>query len=63
MGEKIEKYYIIGDNIYNWDRKGFIIGLIYCIKYIISVEALKSGKITHINQDGNKEFFFYLYLC
>jgi prepilin-type processing-associated H-X9-DG protein len=42
--------------MYNWDKKGFIIGLANRTKRIMSIEALRSGRITHALTDGNCEF-------
>ena len=48
------------DNIYNWDEKGFVMGLMACMKRIMSLEALESGRIIHASQDGSREFLFLL---
>jgi hypothetical protein len=44
------------ENIYNIDEKGFIIGFSNVVKRIMSLEALKSGRITNAQTDGNREF-------
>jgi len=49
----IEKYNITAENLYNWDEKGFIIGLTSATKRIMSIEALQSGRIKGACQDGN----------
>jgi hypothetical protein len=56
----IEKYNITAENLYNWDEKGFIIGQASAIKRIMSLEALRSGRITHASQDNNREFLSLL---
>jgi hypothetical protein len=43
-------------NIYNWDEKGFLIGLLRTLKRIMLLEAYKSGQICQAAQDGNCEF-------
>ena len=48
LNEAIKIYYIFAGNIYNQDRKGFIIGFIRIIKYIINIQLLKSGQIKFI---------------
>jgi hypothetical protein len=58
--EGIEKYNITGENIYNMDEKGFIIGLSNVVKRIMSLEALRSGRITNAQTDGNREFISLL---
>ncbi|ODH13646.1 hypothetical protein ACO22_07036 [Paracoccidioides brasiliensis] len=40
--ESIEKYNIESSNIYNFDKKSFLIGIGQVTKQIISVEALKT---------------------
>ncbi|ODH48862.1 hypothetical protein GX48_05008 [Paracoccidioides brasiliensis] len=42
LNEKIEKYNIESSNIYNFDKKSFLIGIGQVTKQIISVEALKT---------------------
>jgi hypothetical protein len=56
----IEKYHITAENIYNWDEKGFIIGISNVVKRIISKEALKSGRVRFAQQDGSREFISLL---
>jgi hypothetical protein len=56
----IEKYRITAENIYNFDEKGFIIGFGRSLKRIITLEALKSGRVTKSKQDGSREFISYL---
>ena len=60
MIECIEKYYITAENIYNWDEKGFLIGLACALKRIFSIHALKSGKLMGAAQDGCREFISLL---
>jgi hypothetical protein len=55
----MEKYHIIAENIYNWDEKGFLLGVASITKRIMSREALKSGRI-QARQDGNREFISLL---
>jgi hypothetical protein len=43
--EGIEKYGITAENLYNWDEKGFLIGLAHAIKQIMTHHALKKGWI------------------
>lgn len=52
----IEKYKITAENIYNFDEKGFMIGFGRSLKRIMTLEALKSGRITKSKQDGSREF-------
>ena len=60
MAEKIEKYNITAENIYNWDEKGFIIGHASATQRIMSLEALKSGRIKYACEDGSREFISLL---
>ena len=43
-------------NSYNFDEKGFLIGLSRATKRIISIEALKSKRTVRASQDGSREF-------
>ncbi|KAF4627253.1 hypothetical protein G7Y89_g10904 [Cudoniella acicularis] len=56
----IEKYRITAENIYNFDEKGFLIGLGRTLKRIITQEALKSGRVKKAKQDGSREFISIL---
>ncbi len=60
MTTAVQKYRIRRENIYNWDEKGFLIGLSAAVKRIISTEALKSGRIIGACQDGSREFISLL---
>jgi hypothetical protein len=56
----IKKYRITAENIYNFDKKGFLIGFGYSLKRIIIQEALYLGKIIKANQDRSREFISIL---
>jgi hypothetical protein len=56
----ITKYRITAENIYNFDEKGFLMGLGYMIKRIITQEALKSRRVTKSKQDESREFISVL---
>lgn len=56
----IEKYNITADTIWNWDEKGFLIGVASAVQRIMTLEALKSGRITHASHDGSREFISLL---
>jgi hypothetical protein len=51
---------ITAENIYNFDEKGFLIGMSRTMKRIMSLEAYKSGRVTKNKQDGNREFISLL---
>jgi hypothetical protein len=44
----IERYYIIVENIYNFDEKGFLIRFGRSLKRVIVKEALKLGRIIKV---------------
>jgi hypothetical protein len=46
----------MAENIYNWDEKGFLIKIIYIIKYIIIKQVYNSRKIIVVKQDSLREF-------
>jgi len=52
----IKKYKITAENIYNFDKKGFIISFKRSLKRVITLEALKLGQITKSKQDKSREF-------
>lgn len=56
----MEKYHITADNIFNWDEKGFLIGLGSCTQRIMTLEAYRSARIRAASQDGNREFISLL---
>jgi len=56
MGTRIEKYNITCENMYNWDEKGFIIGLTNRTQRIMSLEAYRAGRIQFAMTDRNQEF-------
>ena len=56
----MEKYNITADNMYNWDEKGFLIGMASATQRIMTLEALVSGRITYVSQDGSREFISFL---
>jgi hypothetical protein len=56
----IEKYRITAENIYNFDKKGFLMGYGRSLKRIMTRAALESGRITKAKQDGSREFISIL---
>jgi hypothetical protein len=56
----IEKYNITGENLYNWDEKGFLLGLAQTVKRIMTLYAYKTGRIMGASQDGSREFLSLL---
>ena len=60
MIQGIESYNITADNIYNWDEKGFLLGLAHALKRIITRKAYDEGRINATKQDGSREFISLL---
>jgi hypothetical protein len=58
--QTVEKYNITAENIYNWDEKGFLIGLVLKLKRIMSRSAYDEGKLQGAAQDGSREFITLL---
>ena len=56
----IKKYNITAENLYNWDKKGFMISHASVIQRIIALEAFKSERIQYASKDGNREFISLL---
>jgi hypothetical protein len=51
---------VTAENIYNWDKKGFLIGIAQCVKRILTRELYNCGRITAVKQDGSQEFISLL---
>ena len=60
MDQAIEKYNLTADYIYNWDKKGFLIGQANTVKHVMTRKAFESGRICHASQDRNREFITLL---
>ncbi len=56
MLRALDDHDITAENVYNWDEKGFLIGLLKTLKRIMSLEAYKSGRVRQAVQDGSREF-------
>ena len=56
MNEVIEEYYITTENIYNIDKKGFLIGIGTKIRRIMSRNIYEKGRCTQAMHDSNREF-------
>ena len=50
----------MAENLYNWDEKGFLIGYASVTHRIMSMEALKNGRIQYACEDGSREFISLL---
>ena len=51
---------ITAENIYNFDKKGFLISIARTMKRVMTLEAYKSGRVTKNKQDRNREFISLL---
>ncbi|RMZ87477.1 hypothetical protein DV736_g5297, partial [Chaetothyriales sp. CBS 134916] len=60
LKQKVEKYHIKPHNVYNFDEKGFLLGLCHSAKRIVGIQQLKSKKIIGASQDGSREFISLL---
>lgn len=56
----IEKYRIIGKNIYNFDKKRFIIRVEIIFIQIIGLKKIKSKEIIGANYNRNKKWILLL---
>ena len=52
----IEKYWIIRENIYNFDEKGFMIRVGITVIQVMTLKEMKSREIMGANQDRNREW-------
>jgi hypothetical protein len=60
LSKKIKKHCITANNLYNFDKKEFLISLGQTLKQIITLTALKSDQVTKSKQDGSREFISIL---
>jgi hypothetical protein len=60
LEEKVQKYRIKPANTYNFDEKGFLIGLCRTMKRIVSVKQLQKKSCLGSRQDGSREFISLL---
>jgi hypothetical protein len=56
----IKRYNITTENMYNWNKKGFLLGIAHALKRIMTLHALKSGQIIGASQDRSREFLSLL---
>jgi hypothetical protein len=56
----MEDYNITAENMYNWDEKGFLLGLAQKLMRIMTKKMYDSGKIKGAAQDGSREFISLL---
>ncbi|PMD51091.1 uncharacterized protein K444DRAFT_546312, partial [Hyaloscypha bicolor E] len=56
----IKKYRIMAENIYNFNKKGFLIGYGRSLKRIMTRATLESGRISKSKQDRSREFISIL---
>ncbi|PMD28556.1 hypothetical protein NA56DRAFT_667061 [Hyaloscypha hepaticicola] len=56
----IDDYNIITGNIYNWNEKGFLIGLARTLKCIMTKKLYNSDRIISVVQDSSREFISLL---
>jgi hypothetical protein len=60
LRDTIEKYHIQPCNIYNWDEKGFLIGLLRTLKRIVPINTIRDSRSLGAAQDGSREFISLL---
>ncbi|EDN02335.1 predicted protein [Histoplasma mississippiense (nom. inval.)] len=60
LQEKIKQYNILPQNTYNFNEKGFLLGLLHTLKRIVSIEALKWKHTIGAVQNGSREFISLL---
>jgi hypothetical protein len=60
LRDAITKYHIQPCNIYNWDEKSFLIGLLWTLKHIVLINTIKDGRSLGAAQDGSRKFISLL---
>jgi hypothetical protein len=58
--DKLNRYNIEPYNIYNMDKKGFMLGVLTCLKRVFSRRLYEEGKLRAHIQDGNREWITLL---
>lgn len=56
MGEKIRRYDISPENMYNMDEKGFLLGKLQKTKRVFTKDLYKHGKVRSSGEDGSREW-------
>jgi hypothetical protein len=56
LQERIERFHILSQNIWNFDEKGFLIGVSMKCKRVIALAQYLAKQLLGVNQDGNREF-------
>lgn len=51
----VKKFKITEENIYNFDKKKFLIGVEVILIYVITYKELKNDEIISASQDSNKK--------
>jgi hypothetical protein len=60
LARAIEKYNLTAENIYNWDEKGFLMGVCRALKRIMTKEAYTSSRCKQNAQPKSREFITLL---
>ena len=56
MQERIEKFHILLQNQWNFDEKGFLVGISRKCKRVVTLAQLLAKQLLGASQDGNREF-------
>jgi hypothetical protein len=56
----MEKYNVTLENVYNFDEKGFLQGLLKKAKRIVLINLLRNGGLLGVAKDGSREFISLL---
>ena len=60
----MEKYNITADNIYNFDEKGFLIGMGSASKHTVTQELLNNSQVLRASQNSShKSISLLAYMC
>jgi hypothetical protein len=60
LNSKLSQYDIELCNTYNMDEKGFMLGVLTCLKRVFSRRLYEEGKLKAYIQDGNREWITLL---
>ncbi|KAI7705110.1 hypothetical protein KC353_g13077 [Hortaea werneckii] len=56
LGEKLDEYNILPENMYNMDEKGFLLGRLQKTQRVFAKDSQKHGKLVGAGQDGSREW-------
>jgi hypothetical protein len=60
LEERMERFYILLKNIYNFDKKDFLIDILRKCKRIVALAQLLMKQLIDASQNGSREFITFI---